>query len=238
MGTVRDWVTSRWTGGGLALLGVLLVVPSVLSPTWEMSVADREHGSLLSRQWEWSWGRVRLTGLEGVELRDVWNPLALVVLVALLVAALVGIVGWQMGVLRRVRWGLAVGLGTIGLLTGRILTTVSARVGQSFAEVDQGASGLDVRTRMTSAGSFETAAAAVLLVALALMVSSAIQAGSTGRRPDETSPPEDSSARRPADPTGLRPVGEHVSGSPVSFDEVARAHPDPSAPTGRQGRRP
>ena len=41
---------------GVALLGVLLVVPSLLSPTWEMSVSDREHGSILSRQWEWSWG--------------------------------------------------------------------------------------------------------------------------------------------------------------------------------------
>ena len=61
MGTVRDWFAGRWLSGGLALLGVLLVVPSLLSPTWEMSVSDREHGSLLSRQWEWSWGRVRVT---------------------------------------------------------------------------------------------------------------------------------------------------------------------------------
>ena len=101
-------------------------------------------------------GRVRVTGLEGVELRDDWNPVALVVLVVLLVAALAGVAVWRVSS-SRVGSSVA-GLVTIGLLTGRVLTTVADRVGRSLGEVDQGASGLTVRTEMTTAGSLETAA--------------------------------------------------------------------------------
>src|SRR6478752_2462092 len=113
MGTVRGGSAGRWLGAGVALVAILLVVPSLVSPTWEMSVSDREHGSLLSRQWEWSWGRVRVTGLEGVELRDDWNPIALAVLVVLLVAALVGVAAWAS---RRVAWGRRAALVTVALL--------------------------------------------------------------------------------------------------------------------------
>src|SRR5829696_1922084 len=97
MGTVRDWLASRWLSAALALVGVLLVVPSLVAPTWELVVADRQHGSLLSRQWEWSRRRLRVTGLGGVALRDQWNPLGLALLVGLLVAALGGIVAWVLG---------------------------------------------------------------------------------------------------------------------------------------------
>ena len=234
MGTVRDWLADRRLGGGLALLGVLLVVPSLFSPTWEMAVADREHGSLLSRQWEWSWGRVRVTGLEGVELRDQWNLLGLAVLVVLLVAALVGVAVWLP---RRVAWGRVAGLVTIALLTGRVLTTVSDRVGRSLGEVDQGASGLTVRTGMTAGG-----------VARDDFVGAARhRAGSPGEHGD----PVRRAARhrrhgvRPGQPAarswgparargeqvgprpvgeevGLRPVGEHLTGRAVGLTDTDR----------------
>ena len=222
MGTLREWVSSRWLAGSLALVGVLLVLPSVLAPTWEMAVADRQHGSLLSRQWEWSWGRVRVTGLEGVELRDVWNPLGLGVLVVLLVAALGGVAVW---VSLPIAWGRVAGLVTVALLTGRVLTTVSDRVGHSLGEVDQGASGLTVRTEMTQAGSLETAAAVVLLVALALLLTTGIR---SARRADigVAVPERDTGLalrtvrRGPVgDPGGLRPLGEHLSTPPVELVE-------------------
>lgn len=235
MGTVLERLTDRWVSGGLALLGVLLVLPSLVSPTWEMAVADREHGSLLSRQWEWSWGRVRVTGLEGVELRDQWNLLGLAVLVVLLVAALVGVGVW---VPRRVVWGRVVALVTLGLLAGRVLTTVSDRVGRSLGEVDQGASGLTVRTQMTTAGSLETAAAVVLVVALVVMVASAIRSSGEAVVPvAPAGPPAVGSAMGRTGAAGLRPVGEHLTTEPVSFDDGESAHvdrgrADPAATTG------
>ena len=234
MGTVRDWLADRRLGGGLALLGVLLVVPSLFSPTWEMAVADREHGSLLSRQWEWSWGRVRVTGLEGVELRDQWNLLGLAVLVVLLVAALVGVAVWLP---RRVAWGRVAGLVTIALLTGRVLTTVSDRVGRSLGEVDQGASGLTVRTGMTQAGSLETTSSVLLVIALALLVSTAIRSAGrpviAGTAPDPVTGGTVRGARRVpvgeqvgprpvGEEVGLRPVGEHLTGRAVGLTDTDR----------------
>lgn len=218
MGTVRDGPAGRWLAAGVAFAAILLVVPSLLSPTWEMSVSDREHGSLLSRQWEWSWGRVRVTGLEGVELRDDWNPIALGVLVVLLVAALVGVAALAS---RRVGWGRGAALVTVALLTGRVLTTVADRLGRSLGEVDQGASGLTVRSQMTGAGTLETVAAVVLLVALVLMVATA---GLGGRvvelRATQAIGPR--SAAGAGDPAGLRPAGEHLASSPVSFDDTGK----------------
>lgn len=226
----RDRWSGRRLSGGAALLGVLLVVPSLLAPTWEMSVADREHGSLLSRQWEWSWGRVRVTGLEGVELRDQWNVLGLAVLVLLLAAALVGVAVWFFP---RVAWGRAAGLVTVGLLAGRVLTTVADRVGRSLGEIDQGAAGLTVRTEMTSAGSLETAAAVVLLLAVVLLALAAVRP--VGRdvavRPDAPGMPRTAGADPPA-PTdagrsaGLRPAGEHLSTTPVSFGDSGGGPPE------------
>lgn len=232
MGTVRERLAGRALSGSLALLGVLLVVPSLFSPTWEMVTADREHGSLLSRQWEWSWGRVREAGLEGVELRDQWNLLGLGVLVVLLAAALVGVAVWLP---RRVAWGRVIGLVTIALLTGRVLTTVSDRVGRSLGEVDQGASGLTVRTEMTPAGSLETASAVLLVIALALLVSTAIHSAGRpvngGAASDPVTggrvrggPPvpvgEPVGLRPVGEPVGLRPVGEHLTGRAVGLTDT------------------
>lgn len=224
MGTVREAFAGRAVAGGVALLGVLLVVPSLVSPTWEMSVADREHGSRLSRQWEWSWGRVRVTGLEGVELRDQWNVAGLVVLLVVLAASLVGLVVWM---LRRVAWGPVVALVTVALLAGRELTTVSARLGRSLVEVDRGVAGLTVRTEMTSAGSLETVAAVVLLVGLGLMVAATLLGRARGPEGAPVAPSAPAAAegrtsagRDRAPAAGLRPAGEHLSTSPVSFDET------------------
>ncbi len=218
MGTVRDGLAGRWLGVGVAVLGILLVLPSLLSPTWEMSVSDREHGSLLSRQWEWSWGRVRVTGLEGVELRDDWNPIALGVLVVLLLAALVGVAAWAS---RRVGWGRGAALVTVALLTGRVLTTVADRLGRSLGEVDQGASGLAVRSQMTAAGTLETVATVVLLVALLLVVAT-VSVGGRVVEPGEPRAPGARSAVGAGEPAGLRPAGEHLASSPVSFDDTAK----------------
>ncbi|WP_020143781.1 hypothetical protein [Terracoccus sp. 273MFTsu3.1] len=245
MGTVRARLAGRALSGGLALLGVLLVVPSLFSPTREMAVADREHGSLLSRQWEWSWGRVRVAGLEGVELRDQWNPFGLAVLVVLLVAGLAGVAVW---LARRVTWGHVLGLVAVGLLTGRVLTTVTDRLGRSLGEVDQGAAGLTVRTEMTQAGSFETAAACVLVVALVLMgvaaarsrgesALPAVLAGTPAAGPAAARPP---AGREGA--AGLRPAGEHLTTAPVSFDDSgpagASGGTDTPATAGKPGRTP
>lgn len=226
MGTVREWASSRRLRGGVALLGVLLVVPSLFLPVWRVTASDREHGSLLSRREEWSWGRVRETGIEGVELRDVWNPLGLTVLVALLVASLVGIAVWGA---RRAPWGRVVGLVAIGLLTGRVLTTVAARVGRSLGEVDQGGSGLMVRTEMTPAGSLESAAVLLLLVALALMAAPAWGERRSAPVPGEVREADGEPAARVAprprgvgDAPVLRPAGEHLSTPIVELAEEER----------------
>ena len=181
-------------------------------------MSDREHGSLLSRQWEWSWGRVRVTGLEGVELRDDWNPVALGVLVVLLVAALVGVVALRRDGSRGVA---APRLVTIALLTGRVLTTVADRLGRSLGEVDQGASGLTVRSQMTAAGTLETVATVVLLVALLLVVAT-VGVGGRVVEPGEPRAPGARSAVGAGEPAGLRPAGEHLASSPVSFDDTAK----------------
>jgi hypothetical protein len=251
MGTVGERLAGRWLGGVLALLGVLLVVPSLLAPTRELTVADREHGSLLSRQWEWSWGRVRLTGLEGVELQDEWNPLGLAVLVVLLLVALAGVTLW---LARRVTWGHLLGLVSVGLLAGRVLTTVADRLGRSLNEVDQGAAGLTVRTEMTRAGSLETAAAGVLVVALVLMLVAVVRStagAGVSRLPGLLGPPDGqpvdraAAARTPVrrpEPAGLRPDGERLTTAPVSFDDAGGAGAgrgtDPPAPAGKRGRTP
>jgi hypothetical protein len=116
----------------------------------------------------------------------------------------------------------------VGLLAGRVLTTVSDRVGRSIDEIDQGASGLSVRTGMTSAGSLETAAAVVLVVAVATMVFAALRDERTGRAGDPA--PAEPGTREalvgrvaPADETvGLRPPGEHLSGPVVDLVEEER----------------
>jgi len=118
------------------------------------------------------------------------------------------------------------GLATVGLLTGRVLTTVADRLGRSLGEVDQGAAGLTVRTEMTQAGSLETAAACVLVVALVLMGVAAARTAGAGAPPTVLAgtPAADTAAPGPragrAEPAGLRPVGEHLTTAPVSFGDA------------------
>ena len=219
----------RLLGSAVALVGVLLAVPSIVAPTWHVSISDRERGALLSEQWEWSWGRSRLTGVGGVELQDLWNLLGLTVFVLLLGAAAAAVVLW----LRRGPWWTAVA-GPVGVaaLAGRLVTTSADRHGRTLREEIYGASGLTLATDTPRAGVLESASALVLLVALVLMaltlvrhelrgdlVVGAAPLGVTGvaRGSDEPS-------GRPAVTAGLRPPGEHLSGAPVDFgdDEEGR----------------
>ena len=224
MGTVRDGLASRWLSGrrGAARCpaGRALAVPRRRGRCRPRTASTAR---ILSRQWEWSWGRVRETGLEGVELRDVWNPVALVILVALLVASLAGVAVWAS---RRPAWGQVAGLVTIGLLTGRVLTTVAARVGRSLGEVDQGGSGLMVRTRDDDGG----------LAGVSRCSGAARGPRAHGRRGDgreaygvrgrrgreaDTEPGPRADARRGGvgDAPALRPAGEHLSGPIIELAE-------------------
>ena len=74
---------------------------------------------------------------------------------------------------------------------------------------------------MTAAGSLETAAPVVLLVALVLMVATV----GVGGRVVELGAPQAPGARSAVgagEPAGLRPAGEHLASSPVSFDDTAK----------------
>lgn len=228
----------RMVGAAVALLGVLLAVPSVFAPTWHLTISDRERGALLSEQWVWSWGRSRLVGAAGVELSDLWNPFGLSIFVVLLLGALVAVVIWARGP----AWilvGVPVG---VALLGGRLLTTTADRVGRDVREDVYGGSGLMLLTDTPMAGLLESAAAVVLLVALALMGYTLLRGDLAGEPPwarapwwgrlrtpsstrDATPGPEDRS--RPA--VSLRPEGEHLSGTPVAFGDPGSDERDEEA---------
>lgn len=215
-------VAGRWPAGLAALLGVALAVPSVVGPTWLQTVADRERGELLSGQSQWSWGRVDLTGLTGVELQQVPNPVGLAVAVTLLVLGAAAVAVWVV-----VRGPLLV-LAPIGLalLAGRLLTTAAERHGRIFRDEIASEAGLTVTNGSTTAGWLETAAAAVLVVALVLMVVRMVAAPGL-HAPAETTPSVD------AEPTsrhtdavgsraGLRPKGAHLDGPEVGLSDEER----------------
>ncbi|TQM64763.1 hypothetical protein [Humibacillus xanthopallidus] len=222
-------VPDRWPAGAAALLGVALSAPSVVAPTWVQTVGDRQRGDLLSGQSQWSWGRVELTGLTGVELGIVPNPVGLVVAVTLVVLAVAAVTVW---VLAR---GPLLALAPIGLalLAGRLLTTSAERHGRAFHEAIASEAGLTVTNGSTTAGWLETAAAAVLVVALALMVvrlvtesAARIPAGAKGAEGAEGAEGEEPAGRHTgavATRAGLRPKGARLSGPEVGLtDEEGR----------------
>ncbi len=155
-------VAGRWPAGLAALLGVALAVPSLVGPTWLQTVSDRQRGELLSQQWQWSWGRVDLTGLTGVELDLVPNPVGLAVAVALLVLGAVAVAVWMLA--RGALWASLAPI-ALALLAGRLLTTAAERHGRSFREELGSEAGLSITSGSTTAGWLETLSAVVLLVA-------------------------------------------------------------------------
>ncbi|MFM6850975.1 MAG: hypothetical protein ACKOVB_17930 [Terrabacter sp.] len=209
---------ARWGSGALALVGVGLLAPSFSGPTRTISVSDRERGALLRSQYEWRWGRFRLTGVENVELQDTWSWVGLVVFVLLAAAASVCVVLWLLD--RRL--GSAAGPAAVGLLAGSVLTTMGSRLDKSLTEVDQGVAGLTVNTRMTLAGSLETVSAVVLVGAVVAMVLIAVRdraggAPGPGERPASPAPGR-VAGTGPTRGTGdLRPAGEHLSSPEVGL---------------------
>ena len=212
-------VAGRWPAALVALLGVVLAVPSLVGPTWLQTVSDRQRGELLSQQWQWSWGRVDLTGLTGVELDLVPNPVGLAVAVALLV----------LGALAAAVWALARGAVVVlapialALLAGRLLTTVSERHGRAFREEIASEAGLSVTSGSTTAGWLETASAVVLLAALVLMVVGLVRgaprpepAEAARRDPDEPAMRHTGAASSAA---ALRPKGARLDGPEVGLSD-------------------
>lgn len=192
-------VPGRWPAGAAALLGVALSVPSVVAPTWVQTVGDRQRGDLLSGQSQWSWGRVELTGLTGVELGIVPNPVGLVVAVTVVVLAVAAVTVW---VLAR---GPLLVLAPIGLalLAGRLLTTSAERHGRAFHDAIASEAGLTVTNGSTTVGWLETAAAAVLVVALAFMVVRLVTESAARI-------PADAEGAEGAGPEGEEPAGRHT----------------------------
>jgi hypothetical protein len=101
---------------------------------------------------------------------------------------------------------------------------------------------------MTQAGSLETAAACVLVVALVLMGVAAARSTDGSALPTVLAgtPAAGTAAAGPpagrAEPAGLRPVGEHLTTAPVSFDDAgaggAGGGADTPATAGKPGRTP
>ena len=216
-------VAGRWPAALVALLGVVLAVPSLVGPSWLQTVSDRQRGELLSQQWQWSWGRVDLTGLTGVELDLVPNPVGLAVAVALLVLGAVAVAVWTLA------RGAVVVLAPIALalLAGRLLTTSAERHGRAFREEIASEAGLGITSGSTNAGWLETASAAVLLTALALMVVR-LSRGAPRPEPAETArhDPDEPAARHTgavSSPAALRPKGARLDGPEVGLsDEEGR----------------
>jgi hypothetical protein len=213
----------RWQAGALALAGVALAVPSVVAPTWVQTVGDRERGDLLSGQAQWSWGRVELTGLTGVELGSVPNPVGLVVAVGLLVVAVAALGVWL------TTKGPLVVLAPIGvgLLAGRLMTTAAERHGRVFRDEIASEAGLTVTNGSTTAGWLETVAAVVLIGALVLMVVRLVSdSGPAAPAPGEGATLEEPAGRHTggaASRAGLRPEGARLTGPEVGLsDEEGR----------------
>jgi hypothetical protein len=211
-----------------ALLGVALSVPSVIAPTWTQTVGDRQRGDLLSGQAQWSWGRVELTGLTGVELEVVPNPIGLALAVALLMVGLAGVGVWLLSRGRRV----VVAPILLALLAARLLTTAAERHGRVFREEIASEAGLTVTNGTTTAGWLETAAALVLVVALVLMARILMarvlmaERGPRGQRAAEdledgagVDGPAARHTGMEASRPGLRPKGAHLEAPEVGLTD-------------------
>ena len=193
----------RWPAGLVALAGVMLVVPSLGAPTWQQTVSAPERGEILSRQQQFSWGRQVVEGFAGSLFGIVENPAGRVVLTALVVVAAAGALAWLV-----VPGGVAVlGPVAVALLLGHVASSATQRLGRSLADRAPAGPGLEYVGGSTDAGTAETWAAAVLVVALAAMVFALLR----GARLD-------ASRRSAADgDAALEPVGRHLDGPTVDL---------------------
>ncbi|WP_404390883.1 hypothetical protein [Humibacillus xanthopallidus] len=215
-------VAGRWPVALVALLGVAMAVPSLVGPTWLQTVSDRQRGELLSQQWQWSWGRVDVTGLTGVELDLVPNPVGLAVAVVLLVLGAVAVAVWALA------RGVVVLLAPIALalLAGRLLTTAAERHGRVFREEIASEAGLSVTSGSTTVGWLETASAVVLLAALVLMGVGLVR-GASRPEPAELArhDPEEPATRHTgaaSSAAALRPKGARLDGPEVGLSDEER----------------
>ena len=146
-----------------ALVGVALVVPSVVVPTWRLTTLDSARGVVLFDQQDWSWGRSEVFGAAGTVVQDLWNPFGLALLVGLLGLTASAAVAW---VVTTASWAAAAAPVTSAALLGRVATTVSERHGRA---VRDDVHGLAATGTTTLTGALESLAAVALVVAVALM---------------------------------------------------------------------
>ncbi|WP_076263256.1 hypothetical protein [Intrasporangium flavum] len=226
----------RVPAASAALLAIALAVPSLLAATWHLTTVASDSGAAVLEQREWSWGRSQSLGAGGAVVQDLWNPWGLAVLVALLGLTLVAVLAH---LLSDAPWARVVAPASAALLLGRLVTTVSERLGRP---VRDDVHGLSAQGASTLAGTAETAAAAVLVVALVLMVAAlaGVRASALGevvRRPVGSVPDASGSAAAEvvADPAGSVAAGTGSAraddGADLSGAVVADAEaPPPDAP--------
>src|SRR3954469_9049522 len=160
MGLQRE----RVPAGVAALLAVLLTLPSVVAPTWQLTTLDSQSGVVLFDQQFWSWGRSRALGAGGAVVQDLWNPFGLAALVLLVALAAGGAVAWM---LAKAPWVSLVALLSWAGLLGHLATTAADRLGRP---VRDDVHGLAASGTSTTVGALESVAVLALVVAVALLV--------------------------------------------------------------------
>jgi hypothetical protein len=210
MGLQRE----RLPGGALALVGVLLALPSVVAPTWHVTTSARDRGGLLFEEWDWSWGRSRLEGAGGLELQELWNGFGLAVFLVLLVVAAIASAQW---VRSHASWAALAGPVGVAALAGRLVTTAADRHSRTVREQVYG---LVTVTDTPGAGVLESLAAIVLLAALAVMAFTLVRGDPMSAVRSGLAGTIEVGGRHPSTSVGFRPEGEHLSGTPVAFGEA------------------
>jgi hypothetical protein len=227
------FVRERVPAVAMALVGVVMALPSVVAPTWQLTTLDSAGGVLLFDQQDWSWGRSRVLGAGGAVVQDLPNAFGLVVLVALLAVAAAGALVW---LFTSAPGASVAALVTAAALLGRLATTAAERHG---ASVRDDVHGLAAIGSTTTVGALESLAALALVVAVALMAASVtgvrmpsawvtrLRAVASGG-PDERDPGgvqehARASTRRARATITSRPDGEHLAAPAVELgDEEQR----------------
>ncbi|MBB2987904.1 hypothetical protein [Terracoccus luteus] len=210
---------------GAAVLGLALAGPAVVAPTYRLAIADPGRGVVIQAQESFSYGATRIR-LAGGREDLVDNVPGRVLFVAVLVVALVAVVGWAW---RRGPGATLVGVVALAVATTRVVGSAVERLGRS-SDIDRYAlTGLDVRSYTPAAGAAENAAAVVLVLALAGVVVLSVRG--LGPRPGDDGPvsgigvadaadtSDASAVTRPRRATddGLQPPGRHLGGPEVGL---------------------